>query len=84
MNFLDKIKNDDRKIVLLESENKRLKSEVDSLKKLLDAELKAKENGCHRGDYCRCCKHAVVIRDRCYCTYKQCEHFEKEFHFCDN
>ena len=68
--------------------NESLKGEIARLKALLDAELKAKESGCHRGDYCSACKHAVLIqtwdKTTCYCTYGQCEHFEKERHLYDS
>ena len=67
--------------------NENLKEEISRLKALLEAELQAKENGCHRGDYCSACKHAVLIKywgkTTCYCTYGQCEHFEKELHLYD-
>lgn len=65
-------------IIHLEAANKLLKKQNEELKELLEAALKAKENGCHRGQYCLCCKHAVLIYNRCYCTFKQCENFEKE------
>lgn len=64
--------------------NRLLEKEILHLKKMLDAEIKAKENGCHRGQYCANCKHAVLVKigteATCYCTYGQCEHFEKEHH----
>ena len=64
--------------------NESLKDEIERLKALFEAELQAKENGCHRGNYCSACKHAVLIqtcgKTTCYCTYGQCEHFEKEYH----
>ena len=67
--------------------NQDLEKENAELKQMLDAELQAKENGCHRGNYCSACKHAVLIntleKTTCYCTYGQCEHFEKEWHFYD-
>ena len=67
--------------------NENLKEEITMMKALLEAELKAKENGCHRGNYCSACKHAVLIKTfdktTCYCTYGQCEHFEKELHLYD-
>lgn len=67
--------------------NENLKEEIARLKTLLEAELQAKENGCHRGDYCSACKHAVLIKTwdktTCYCTYGQCEHFEKAWHLYD-
>lgn len=67
--------------------NQDLEKENAELKQMLDAELQAKENGCHRGNYCSACKHAVLIRTwgktTCYCTYGQCEHFEKEYHLYD-
>ena len=67
--------------------NESLKEEISRLNALLEAELKAKENGCHRGNYCSACKHAVLIqicnKTTCYCTYGQCEHFEKEYHLYD-
>lgn len=72
-------KKDNKKIALLEVENDKLKSEIERLHELLDAQLAAKENGCHRGQYCRVCKHAVVIREKCYCTLGQCDNFEKSF-----
>lgn len=65
--------------------NQNLEKEIETLKQLLEAELQAKENGCHRGDYCSNCKHAVLVKcgvkTACYCTYGQCEHFEKELHY---
>lgn len=65
--------------------NKGLEKEVFELKRLLESELKAKENGCHRGNYCSVCENAVLIdcggKVTCYCTYGQCEHFKKETHF---
>ena len=67
--------------------NESLKDEIERLKALLEAELQAKENGCHRGNYCSACKHAVLIKTcgktTCYCTYGQCDHFEKEWHLYD-
>lgn len=67
--------------------NEILKDEIEKLKSLLEAELQARENGCHRGNYCSACKHAVLIKTwrgiTCYCTYGQCEHFEKEWHLYD-
>lgn len=67
--------------------NQDLEKENAELKQMLDAELQAKENGCHRGNYCSACKHAVLIqtwgKTTCYCTYGQCEHFEKECHIYD-
>ena len=67
--------------------NENLKEEITMMKALLEAELKAKEKGCHRGNYCSACKHAVLIKTfdktTCYCTYGQCEHFEKELHLYD-
>lgn len=67
--------------------NEILKDEIEKLKSLLEAELQAKENGCHRGNYCSACKYAVLIqtfgKTTCYCTYGQCEHFEKEWHLYD-
>ena len=67
--------------------NESLKDEIARLKALLEAELRAKENGCHRGEYCSACKHAVLIKTwdktTCYCTYGQCEHFGKEWHLYD-
>ncbi len=67
--------------------NQDLEKENAELKQMLDAELQAKENGCHRGNYCSACKHAVLIqtwgKTTCYCTYGQCEHFEKEWHLYD-
>ena len=67
--------------------NENLKEEIARLKALLEAELQAKENGCHRGNYCSACKHAVLIqtwgKTTCYCTYGQCEHFDKEWHLYD-
>ena len=60
------------------------KAKVAELKRLLDDELQAKENGCHRGNYCGNCKHAVLVsvcgKTTCYCTFGQCKHFEKEHH----
>ncbi len=82
MGFFNKLNDNDKRMVSLEHENEKLKSEIKRLGELLEAELKAKENNCHRGDYCRVCKHAVVIWDKCYCTFGQCDNFEKEFHFC--
>ena len=65
--------------------NQDLEKEIARLKQLLDAELQAKENGCHRGNYCSNCKHAVLVgvggKVTCYCTYGQCQHFEKETHY---
>ena len=67
--------------------NQDLEKENAELKRLLDTELQAKETGCHRGNYCSACKHAVLIKTwgktTCYCTYGQCEHFEKEYHLYD-
>ena len=68
--------------------NEKLKNEIGKLKSLLNAELQAKENGCHRGNYCMACEHAVLIKSydygiKCYCTYGQCEHFEKKCHSYD-
>ena len=67
--------------------NQDLEKENAELKQMLDAELQAKENGCHRGNYCSACKHAVLIqtwdKTTCYCTYGQCKHFEKEWHLYD-
>ena len=64
--------------------NQDLEKENAELKRLLDAELQAKENGCHRGNYCGNCKHAVLVsvcgKTTCYCTFGQCKHFEKEHH----
>ena len=65
--------------------NQELEREIAKLKQLLEAELQARKNDCHRGNYCSNCKHAVLIGSRgnvtCYCTYGQCKHFEKEMHF---
>lgn len=65
--------------------NENLKEEIARLKSLLEAELQAKENGCHRGNYCTNCKHAVLVsvsgKVTCYCTFGQCERFEKEMHY---
>ena len=68
--------------------NKKLKIEIEKLKSLLESELQAKENGCHRGQYCCACEHAVLVKSheygiKCYCTYGQCEHFEKKCHLYD-
>lgn len=68
--------------------NENLKEEIARLKELLDAELQAKENGCHRGQYCFSCEHAVLMKShddgiKCYCAYRQCEHFEKKYHLYD-
>ena len=67
--------------------NEILKDEIEKLKSLLEAELQARENGCHRWNYCSACKHAVLIKTwretTCYCTYGQCEHFKKEWHLYD-
>ena len=68
--------------------NAKLKNEIEKLKSLLEAELQAKENGCHRGNYCTACEHAVLIKSyadgvKCYCAYGQCEHFEKKYHLYD-
>ena len=69
--------------------NAKLKNEIEKLKSLLEAELQAKENGCHRGNYCMACEHAVLIKSyadgvKCYCAYGQCEHFEKKCHSYDS
>ena len=64
-------------IVRKEWEISSLKKENQKLKELLDAELKAKENGCHRGNYCRGCIHGVVVGNTCYCTFGQCNNFQK-------
>lgn len=62
------------KIIELERE-KKIADEL-----LADA-LKANESGCKRGQYCCACVHAVLVREpgriKCYCTYGQCDHFEK-------
>ena len=68
--------------------NAKLKNEIEKLKSLLEAELQEKENDCHRGQYCCACEHAVLIKSyadgvKCYCTYGQCEHFEKKCHLYD-
>lgn len=67
--------------------NENFKKEIARLNALLKAELQAKENGCHRGEYCSACKHAVLIKTwdktTCYCTYGQCKHFDKEWHLYD-
>ena len=55
-----------------------LKEEKQKLKTLLEAELKAKENNCHRGNYCGGCVHSVLIGNTCYCTFGQCDNFEKD------
>lgn len=48
---------------------------------LLADALKANELGCKRGQYCSACVRAVLVREpgriKCYCTYGQCDHFEK-------
>ena len=69
--------------------NKKLKIEIEKLKSLLESELQAKENGCHRGQYCCACEHAVLVKSheygiKCYCTYGQGEHFEKKCHLYDS
>lgn len=69
--------------------NKKLKMEIEELKSLLESELQAKENGCHRGLYCCECAHAVFVKShedgiKCCCTYGQCEHFEKKCHSYDS
>ena len=65
------LREQNRKVHLLEEENEKLKS-------LLDAELQAKENGCHRGNYCRSCIHGIIVDRTCYCTFGQCDHYEKD------
>jgi hypothetical protein len=61
-----------------------LKKENQKLKELLDAELKAKENGCHRGNYCRGCVHGIVVENTCYCTFGQCDNFQKDPNYDNN
>ena len=63
--------------------SKKLKTEIEKPNSLLESELQAKENGCHCGLYCCECAHAVCVKYheyaiQCYCTYDQCEHFEKK------
>lgn len=62
-----------------------LEKERDRIKKLYETEKAARENenGCVRGIYCHYCKHHVMgytvhDRNKCYCTYGTCPHFEKE------
>lgn len=68
--------------------NEKLKNEIVRLEALLEAEFLAKENGCYRGIYCSECAHAVFVKThedgiKCYCTYGQCEHFEKKYNLYD-
>ena len=75
----DYLLDENRKLQTLLNKERQEKRE---LKRLLEAELKAKENNCHRGNYCGNCSHSVFVRYNgyieCICTYGQCEHFEKE------
>ena len=61
-----------------------LKKENQKLKELLDAELKAKENGCHIGNYCRGCIHGIIVGNTCYCTFGQCDNFKKDQNYDHN
>lgn len=77
MGWLKKRKDFETECYKLKFEIKERDADIAKLQELLDAQLKAKENGCYRGQYCAVCKHGVVIRGTCYCTYGQCAHFEK-------
>lgn len=67
----------------LESECLNLKNKVIELQQLLDSEMQAKSNGCKLGKYCRGCVHAVCVCQSVYCSYNQCEHFEKDPKYID-
>lgn len=72
----------EEEIQALTIENEQYRYENQNLQKLLDSARKAKENDCLRGEYCRSCKHSVLVEyfntEKCICTYGMCHHFEKE------
>lgn len=74
-------KKTDNEICELKAKISNLERKNNMLKDLLSAALQAKENGCQRGQYCCGCAHAVLVDEHdkiaCYCTYGQCDHFEK-------
>ena len=85
------LKQENKKLI---QENKELAKsicekdfEIKHLKELLDDYLKAKENGCERGDYCGHCEHSVFVKCsgavKCVCTYGRCKHFKKETEIID-
>lgn len=79
------LENEDRRLILA-ADKEKLQAEIETTKNLLTSARTAKKNDCLRGEYCRFCKHSVLVPrrpgdeygEKCVCTYGACKHFEKE------